>query len=317
MQTTAPANPLSGLVRAFLATLFWSSSALLIDRLSTLYHLTPIEISAWRILLVLPLLALFIALYRPRAFQLDAGDLPWYAVTGFSIPFASVTWAVSVQINRPAAAAALAFSAPAFIAIGDRLLFGTRLHAVQVGAIVVNLVGCGFAAGLRNPGELLHTPTGFLVGLANGLAFTVYTLLNRRMSRGRARDPLTTLLSIFIVAGIGLLTVGLPVEGVGLLRLHLDVTGWMLMLGMAVGPTLAAYALFNSSLRELPPTIASLMTTLEPPIVAILALVLLGRTVRGPQWIGIALIVGAVAVMQLSLAKINSRWFGGLGRAAR
>jgi drug/metabolite transporter, DME family len=294
--------PVSGIFRAFLATLCWSSSALLIDRLTTGYRLTALEISSFRILLVLPLLVVAVSFHRGSAFRIDLRDVPWYLAAGLGITVSNVTWAFSVQMNHPAAAAALGFSAPAFIALTELLIFRTRLRSIQVAAVLVNLVGCGLAAGLRGPGDLLHTPAGLLVGLANGLAFTWYTLLNSHRPARGSRDPLATLLYIFIVGEVGILAWGMPLEGVRLFRLHLDALGWILLIGVAVGPTLGAYALFNSSLRLLPATIASLVTTLEPPIVAIFAFLILGRTITTAQWTGIALIVSAVFVMQLSAA---------------
>ena len=297
---SSSASSSGGLLRAFLATLCWSSSALLIDRLTTGYHLTALEISAWRILLVLPLLAIFLALVRRSAVRLRLRDLPWYGAAGTIITISNVSWAASVQLNQPAAAAALGFSAPAFIALGDRVLFKTRLHRIQVGAIVVNLAGCGLASGVSGVGQLLHTPGGFLVGIANGLSFACYTLLNRGQGFRRARDPFVTLLFIFTVGEIGMLRWGLPLEGGRLFHLRLDAAGWALLTAVALGPTLAAYAFFNSSLRLLPATVASLITTLEPPIVAVAALLLLGRAVSGQQWIGITCIVAAILVMHLS-----------------
>jgi drug/metabolite transporter (DMT)-like permease len=293
---------IQGFVRAFLATLCWSSSALLIDRLTTGYRLSALEISSYRILLVLPLLIVAIALHRDSRFRIDPREIPWYLAAGIGITVSNVTWAVSVQMNRPAAAAALGFSAPAFIALTERLAFRTHLRSVQVGAIVVNLIGCGLAAGLRSPADLLHAPGGLLIGLANGLAFTWYTLLNSHRRPRGPRDPRATLLYIFLVGELGILAWGIPLEGARMFRLHMDPLGWFLLVGVAVGPTLGAYALFNSSLRLLPATIASLATTLEPPIVAIFAFVILGRTIDPAQWIGIVLIVSAVFVMQLSAA---------------
>ncbi len=298
--TAPPSSPFSsgGLLRAFLATLCWSSSALLIDRLTTGYRLTALEISAWRILLVLPLLAIFLAVARRGAVRLRLRDLPWYGAAGAIITLSNVSWAASVQLNQPAAAAALGFSAPAFIALGERVLFKTRLRRIQVGTIVVNLAGCGLASGVSGVGQLLHTPGGFLVGIANGLSFASYTLLNRGQGFRRPRDPFVTLLFIFTVGEIGMLLWGLPLEGGRLFQL--DAAGWALLTAVALGPTLAAYAFFNSSLRLLPATVASLVTTLEPPIVAISALLLFGRAVSSQQWIGITCIVAAILVMHLS-----------------
>ena len=68
---------------------------------------------------------------------------------------------------------------------------------------------------------------------------------------------------------------------------------------MSLGPTLASYALFTASLAHLSSTVVSLLTTLEPPITAVLALVLLGRAMSAPpQWLGATLIVAGVLLMQ-------------------
>jgi drug/metabolite transporter (DMT)-like permease len=112
---------------------------------------------------------------------------------------------------------------------------------------------------------------------------------------------LTYLLALFAVGAVGLLAWGLLAEGVGLFALHLDATGWILLGSLAAGPTLGAYALYNSSLRDLPATVASLITTLEPPMVAIFAAVLLSRYIKGVQWLGIGLIVGGVVAIQLGM----------------
>jgi drug/metabolite transporter (DMT)-like permease len=289
-----------GIVRIVLATMLWSSSALLIDQLTSVYHLTALQISTWRVMLVLPIVAGVIAIRRPGAFWARSHDLPWYIAAGIvGVTLSYVTWATSVHINKPAVAAAVSFSAPALVAIGDRLLFRTRLHLFQIGAIIVNLLGCSLAAGIHTPADLVRSPVGLLVGLSNGLAFAFYTLLGRGMARTGRRDALTALLYMFAFGALGLLVWGLPTEGRVLFDLHLPAKGWLLLVGLATGPTLLAYALFNSSLKDLPATVASLSTTLEPPLVAILAFFLLGRSIAPLQWIGIGLIVGAVVAMQL------------------
>ncbi len=133
------------------------------------------------------------------------------------------------------------------------------------------------------------------------------TLLGRGMARTGYRDSLTILLSTFVFGAMGLLSWGLLAEGFGLLDLRLDTAGWLLLGSLAVGPTLGAYALYNSSLKNLPATVASLVTTLELPIVAILAFVLLGRSVKGVQWVGIGLIVTGVVAMQLRMRRLSPR----------
>lgn len=292
-----------GLASAFVATLCWSSSAILVDRLSMLYRLTSLQISTWRIALVLPPLLAFLVWKHRGALGVPAGDLPLYALAGLTIAASNVTWALSVQINRPTVAAALGFSAPAFIALGDRIIFGTRLTPLQISAVTCNLAGCVLAAGVQSPAELVHSPGGLVVGLGNGLSFTAYTLIGRRLGRSHAPDPLLSLFWIFLVGTAGMVLLSIPVEGTKLAGPHLDGIGVILLVAVALGPTLAAYAFYNSSLRVLPASVASLITTLEPPIVAVSAFVLLGRTIHGLQWVGVAVIICAVLAMQLSVLR--------------
>jgi drug/metabolite transporter, DME family len=290
-----------GVIRALAATLFWSSSALQIDRLTHVYHLTALQISAWRILLVLPVLTVFMAVTRRQAFRIRAFDLPFFGAAGLvGITLSYVTWAVSVRLNGPAIAAALSFCAPAFVAVGERVLFGVRLQRIAPFAIGVNLVGCALASGLHAGGTFVHSPLGLLAGLGNGLSFAAYTLLNRRTAGARPRDQLTVLFGIFAAGGIGLVLWGLLAEGPSVFSPHLDLVGWAFMGGVALGPTLLAYAFFNSSLRSLPATYATLVTTLEPPLVALGSLIILQRSGSATQWVGIVLIVGAVLAMQLA-----------------
>lgn len=297
----------SGIVRGLLAAVLWSSSSLLIDRLSTIYHLTPLQISTWRVTIVVPIVASAIAVRRPGAFRPRSRDLPFFLAAGFvGIAVSNVSWAASVQINKPAAAAALGFSAPAFVAIGDRFFLGTTLRLFQIGAVGVNLLGCALVSGIHTPGDLVHAPGGLAIGLTNGLAFASYSLLGRTQSGQHGNDPMTNLLYLFGFGALALLMWGLVVDGVRLFELPLDATGWSLLVVLAVGPTLGAYALYNSALRFLSATHASLVTTLEPPLVAVSAYFLLGRAVQLPQWFGIAFIVGAVLALHLRWPRPSS-----------
>jgi len=53
--------------------------------------------------------------------------------------------------------------------------------------------------------------------------------------------------------------------------------------------------------------LVSLLTTLEPPITAVLALVLLGRAMSAPQWLGTTLIVAGVLLIQGDALRVHGR----------
>jgi drug/metabolite transporter (DMT)-like permease len=295
-----------GLVQVVVATCLWSSSALLIEQLSGAYGMAPVRIALWRVLLALPLVGAALAVRRTRALALPWREVPLYATFGLvGVTLSYVAWATSVKVNSAPVAAALAFSAPVFVVAGDRLFFGARLYLTQLGAIAVNLLGCALVAGVRSPADLWQRPEGLAIGLAVGLTFASYTLLGRAAARSRHIDPLATMLYLFVFGGLGLLAAALLTGGADALQPQLSVHGWLLLVALAAGPTLIAYALYNVSLHSLPATLATVCTSLEPVLVAIGAAVFLGHALSARQAAGIALVVGAVLVMQWQAFRQN------------
>ena len=87
----------------------------------------------------------------------------------------------------------------------------------------------------------------------------------------------------------------------------LDGTGWLLLVGLSIGPTLGGYGLNISGLRYLPAALVSMLNTLEPPITALLAWLLLNQLLSGLQWLGTGLIVGGVMIMQTAASRAARR----------
>jgi drug/metabolite transporter (DMT)-like permease len=229
--------------------------------------------------------------------------VPLYAAFGLmGVTVSYVAWATSVKLNSAPVAAALAFSAPVFVAAGDRVFFGARLGLTQLAAIAVNLLGCALVAGVTSAGELWRRPEGAAIGLSVGAAFGAYTLLGRATARSRHLQPLASLLYLFSFGGVGLLCWSIATNGSTVLRVELPWQGWLLLAALALGPTILANGLYNASLQSLPPTFATLCTSLEPVLVAVASVVLIGQTLSAVRALGIALVVGAVIAMQLDVA---------------
>ncbi len=99
-----------------------------------------------------------------------------------------------------------------------------------------------------------------------------------------------------------------------LLRLGASAEGWALLLGLAAGPTLLGFGLFNVALRHLPSAETNLVLTLEPPMTAVIAYALLGERMTAAEIAGGALILGGVALLHLGEGRRAAR---SPGRAAR
>ena len=89
----------------------------------------------------------------------------------------------------------------------------------------------------------------------------------------------------------------LPIALAGGLTLNYPAEGWALLVYLGLVPTALAYWLFLHALRTVPPTIASILTLLEPLTSAILAALIFHESLRPLGWAGAALLLGALLVL--------------------
>jgi drug/metabolite transporter (DMT)-like permease len=75
--------------------------------------------------------------------------------------------------------------------------------------------------------------------------------------------------------------------------------GWMLMLGLALGPTLLSYGLYVKSLEHIEASRATVVCMMEPVTASILGFLLLGERLAGWQLVGALLVLGGVGVLNL------------------
>jgi drug/metabolite transporter (DMT)-like permease len=73
-------------------------------------------------------------------------------------------------------------------------------------------------------------------------------------------------------------------------------TPWVVLLILALLPTLLGYGLIISSMNHIPVRIASLITLLELPATALLAFFLLGEQLEMLQMVGMVLILVAAGL---------------------
>jgi drug/metabolite transporter (DMT)-like permease len=76
-------------------------------------------------------------------------------------------------------------------------------------------------------------------------------------------------------------------------------SGWLILLILAVGPTLGGFGFYTASLGYLPAGTANLLATLEPVLTTILAYLLLNESLSPAQLIGAGLIVLSVISLRL------------------
>jgi drug/metabolite transporter (DMT)-like permease len=295
----------SGYLIALAGTAIWSTTAIFIRYLTTQYALPPLVLAFWRDLFVAAGLAVGIAIFNRRLLRPDRGHWKFLLVYGFVLSIFNMLWTVAVALTGAAVATVLAYNSPAFTALLSWRLYGERLSRAKILAIMLSLVGCILVSGAYNLAAWQVNPLGIAAGLLAGLAFAVYSIMGRAAAQHNM-PTWGTLLHVFSVAAVFLLLYQvIPALLPGsqyspnLLALDGSPTGWVVLVALALGPTIGGYGLYAVSLVYLPASVANLIATLEPTMTAALAYFLLGETFTPPQIIGGILVLLGVVILRV------------------
>lgn len=287
-----------GYVIAVIGTVFWATTAIFIRHLSVVYQLPPHVLAFWRDLFVAIALWTGLGLFVPRLLAPDKArkHLGFFILYGFVLAAFNIMWTTSVALNGAAVATVLAYSSPGFTALFGWRLFGERLDAAKIAAVMLSMIGCALVAEAYNPAAWQVNPLGIGVGLGAGVLFAVYSLFGKA-SFQRGIEGWTTTLYAFSFAALFLLVLQRPET---IFWLGTSASGWGVLILLAVVPTIGGFGLYTVSLTYLPASVANLIATLEPPLTAVLAFALLGEKMSGVQLAGGGLILVGVVLLRIS-----------------
>jgi len=224
---------------------------------------------------------------RPR-------DLPFFAAYGV-IGFAAfeVLLLAALRYVTVPVAISLLYTAPAWVLLLSRFVFGEPITKTKRAALPLSLAGVILVSGALASRAVLAvsiSTTGLVLGLAAGFGYGLYTLFGRVAVR--KAHPVASVFWSFLFAALALTVLTEPVGP--LLR---SVRALPLLLALGVMPTLVPYLLYLKALRTVQPGTAAMLACTEPLFAAILAALVLGEGLTVLQAAGMALIVGAAALL--------------------
>lgn len=248
---------------------------------------TPLEIAFWRAALAAVLFAVHaLAIGRLRVAPRALPGLAAFGLAGVSVFYGA--YLLAVQRGGAALASVLLYTAPAWVAIIARVVFGDRITARRAGAIALTLAGVALvAAGSGGGGAGVRaSASGIAWGLVAGWAYALYYLAGRRLFERHA--PAT----VFAVV--------LPIGALGLLPFvdfaPKTATAWAAIAFVAAVPTYGAYLLYAAGLRRVDPTRAATLATVEPVVAALAAWAAFGEVLPPLGYLGAAVVLAGVVL---------------------
>lgn len=199
----------------------------------------------------------------------------------------SLTYFIALTMTSAALLGLLLYVYPVVVALLASLLFHIPLTRPRLVSLALALVGASLTIGPLGGGRWL----GIGLGLASALIYSGYILLATRLTR--SVDPFWSSAIITATAAtiFGLIAL---VHG---LALPASPVGWAAVAAIALVSTVFAILSFMAGLRRIGPTDAATLSTLEPAMTAVLAVLLLGESLGPVQILGGALIVSAALLI--------------------
>ncbi len=304
-----PAPALRGYVLTLASAIVLSATGILIKYLLTHYTLGPLALAFWRVLFVSLALGGMLAIFKPSLLRVRAVDLPMFLLYGLvGIGIHQIVWISSVAINGAAIATVLVYIQPALVAVFSWRLLGESLERSKLVALALTLAGMVLVSGVFKLGQLNLSLLGLATGFGTGVTFATYALFSRYATR--RYSPWTCLFYAFTFGLLFLLPLqffsgvdstpllGAAAVGSNLFVLGGSPGGWGVLLLLALGPTLAGFALYTMGLSHLPASVATIIGTLEPVFSIVLAYLMFGEVLDVLQLGGAALILWSVVMLR-------------------
>jgi drug/metabolite transporter (DMT)-like permease len=182
------------------------------------------------------------------------------------------------------------YTYPAFVTVAAIALGRDTPNRRRIGALLVSSAGVSLV--LVGAGGGGFDWLGAAMGVGAALSYTGYILVSDRV--GDRLDALP--LSALVTTGAAV-TFGIAGASTGSLDAGFAGEGWAWLAAIALVSTVAPIVLFFAGLRRVGPSMAAILSTLEPPTTVALAFVVFNESLTGVQLAGGALVLAAVVVL--------------------
>ena len=219
-------------------------------------------------------------------------DLALMAGLGIVIIIANLFYLFAVDRAGVAPATLVALCVPpVLIAVASAPLLGERLTSRTGASLIGALIGTTMLVGFQG-GDV---GSAFLPGIAFAFACAALIAVHMMLSRVLAgRHPPSRPLAIGFTAGA---LVFAPIAAVRGVPLDQTASTWLLLVYLALVPSVLGYWMYQRALRDVPASTASIVTLLEPLVAAILAWQFFDERLAALGWIGGGLLIASIIVL--------------------
>ncbi len=287
-------NQTKGALLVMGAGCLWGTFGILTKTTYAFTTLGPISLAWYRLIFAIPFVGLVIFIkHYPITISRREGVL-FIGFGFFSLTLFEALYFTSLAYTTVQHAAALLYTAPAFVAVLSWFFLKEHMTPAKIAAIVLSMLGAFLILGLGSNEPLFasRTQIGDWLALSSGLAYSSWYIFGKVLCRNR-EPAVTSFLGLCIGAAM-LFPLAIALEG---LRVPQTLTAWELVATVGIVPTAIAYLLYLAGLKLIDATSASVFAIVEPLTSAVLAFYIFQETLAYASFVGFGLIISSIILI--------------------
>lgn len=279
-------------VQIVAAAALWGCIGLFL-KLLTAAGLTSMQGVAVRALVGAVFYGLFLFFTDRKALFIVPKDWYYFFGTGVcSLLFFNWCYFNAITRSSMSVAAVLLYTSPVFVTLMSALFFREQITPVKLAALAITFAGCVLVTGLFPLGQETVSLPVVLFGLGSGFGYALYSIFGKFVLKKYSPAAVTFYTILFCAL------FSLPISGLNAnLSALADWRAWAGALGVGVLCCALPYHLYTAGLKDAEPGRAAILATIEPFVAAALGILLFHEAVTLWKLLGMAAILGAVALL--------------------
>lgn len=274
----------------------WGLMGIFVRKLGT-YGFSSLQIACLRILFGAALFLAITGIFRRELLKIRLRDVGLFLGMGLlSLLLFTVCYFTTIHLASLSVAAILLYTSPIWVMLLSAVCFREKITGRKLLCAAMAFGGCVLVSGIGSAASL--SPVVIVTGLMSAVGYGLYSIFGTFALR--KYQPLTVTTYAFLFGAAGAAILCKPAEIVTVIASAPNPAGLVLFLIVTAFVTaVLPYLLYTVGLSHMRASAAAIMASIEPVVATAAGALVFGEGLTIPAFAGIALVLGAIAVLNV------------------
>ena len=272
----------------------WGAMGVFVRKLGA-YGFSPLQIACLRILFGALLFLLITGVFQRDLLKIRLRDMGLFLGMGLlSLLLFTVCYFTTIDLASLSVAAILLYTSPIWVMLMSAICFREKITRRKLLCAAMAFGGCVLVSGIGSSASL--SPMVIVTGLLSAVGYGLYSIFGTFALR--KYQPLTVTTYAFLFGAAGALLLCNPIQIVRVISQTRNPGALVLLIAVtALVTAVLPYLLYTVGLNHMRASAAAIMASIEPVVATAAGALAFGETLTLPAFAGIALVLGAIVVL--------------------